>query len=241
MVAKARNSLANARSSRLSDDITRFLTRHGRTRRFPAGSEVVGENEPATTVFVLLDGEAEVLKAVEGSQPSVVATLGVGAIFGEMGLFHDLTRTGTVRAATELTAVEFANDDFLDAVTQLPELTFRLMRSLSTKVSSTNEILADSHRDRARWVVGYHLLAAGEGKDFRLDLRALAAQSGIPRASLRSVVDDLAEKGAITRLVHRGNGLVEVAVDRERLNRRLGAVTPEATDGGDGQRRVVRR
>lgn len=241
MVAKAQSSLANARSTRLSEDVTRFLTRHGRTRRFPAGAEVVGENEPATTVFVLLDGEAEVLKAVEGSQPSVVANLGVGAIFGEMGLFHDLTRTGTVRAATELTAVEFANDDFLDAVTQLPELTFRLMRSLSTKVSSTNESLADSHRDRARWVVGYHLLAGGEGQSFRLDLRALAEQSGIPRASLRSVVDELADKGAISRLVHRGNGVVEVAVDRERLNRRLGAVVPSAADDIGDQRRVVKR
>ncbi|MFP4181663.1 MAG: cyclic nucleotide-binding domain-containing protein [Thiohalospira sp.] len=241
MVTRAQNSLTSARTGRLSDDITRFLTRHGRTRRFPAGAEVVGENEPATTVFVLLDGQAEVLKSIEGSQPSVVATLGVGAIFGEMGLFHDLTRTGTVRAATELTAVEFANDDFLDAVTQLPELTFRLMRSLSTKVSSTNESLADSHRDRARWVVGYHLLAGGEGQAFRLDLRRLAEETGIPRGSLRSVVDDLAEKGAVTHLAHRGNGVVEVTVDRERLNRRLGAVTPEAPDGTGQQRPVVKR
>jgi hypothetical protein len=55
------------------------------------------------------------------------------------------------------------------------------------------------------------------------------------------VVDELADKGAISRLVHRGNGVVEVAVDRERLNRRLGAVVPSAADDIGDQRRVVKR
>jgi len=42
-------------------------------------------------------------------------------------------------------------------------------------------------------------------------------------------------------MVHRGNGLVEVSVDRQRLNRRLGAVAPEPTAGEGGQGRVVKR
>jgi CRP-like cAMP-binding protein len=69
-----------------------------------AGAILVREGEPAEHFYIILDGEAEVLKREPRSEQLVsLATLGPGEHFGETALFHAVKRTATLRSRGPMT------------------------------------------------------------------------------------------------------------------------------------------
>jgi hypothetical protein len=82
-----------------------------RRETVPAGANVFLEGQPGDRVYVVIDGTAEVL-----GDGRLVATLGPGGAFGEIAVLHDVPRTATVRAATDLDLFALARDDFLTAL-----------------------------------------------------------------------------------------------------------------------------
>jgi CRP-like cAMP-binding protein len=64
---------------------------------------LVREGEPAESFYIILSGEAEVLKREPRTQRLFpIATLGPGDHFGETALFHAVNRTATIRARTPM-------------------------------------------------------------------------------------------------------------------------------------------
>ncbi|HEV2071453.1 MAG TPA: MFS transporter [Acidimicrobiales bacterium] len=82
-----------------------------RRRRLPAGTVVFRQGDVADTFYFVDEGEAEVIGDGE-----VVATIAHGDSFGEIALLHDVPRTATVRARTDLSVLEIERHEFLDAV-----------------------------------------------------------------------------------------------------------------------------
>ncbi len=82
-----------------------------RRRSYPAGSVIVHEGDTGDSVFVVISGSADVL--AEGRP---VATIGAGDVFGEVAVLHDVPRTATVIAETEIAACELERVDFLTAM-----------------------------------------------------------------------------------------------------------------------------
>jgi CRP-like cAMP-binding protein len=82
-----------------------------RRRMFPAGSLVFEQGDHANDFYIVVDGEAEVI-----GNGAVLATLGPGDSFGEIALMHDVPRTATIRAESDLNVFELDRDAFLDAI-----------------------------------------------------------------------------------------------------------------------------
>ncbi|MBW3546982.1 MAG: cyclic nucleotide-binding domain-containing protein [Actinobacteria bacterium] len=82
-----------------------------RRRRLPAGAVVFRQGDAGDTFYFVDQGEAEVIGDGE-----VVATIAHGDFFGEIALLHDVPRTTTVRARTDLSVLEIERQEFLDAV-----------------------------------------------------------------------------------------------------------------------------
>lgn len=82
-----------------------------RRRRLPAGTVVFRQGDVADAFYFVDQGEAEVIGDGE-----VVATVAHGDFFGEIALLHDVPRTATVRARTDLSVVEVERQAFLQAV-----------------------------------------------------------------------------------------------------------------------------
>ena len=77
--------------------------------RVPAGAVVIRAGDPADALFVIVGGSA-VVTAASGA---VLATLGAGDYFGEIGIVKGVPRTATVTAATGSTLVRIEAEDFL--------------------------------------------------------------------------------------------------------------------------------
>jgi MFS family permease len=83
----------------------------------PAGTMVVREGDPADALYVLRDGAVEVTAEAPGR---VLATIGPGGWFGELGLLEGVPRTATVTTREPSVLVRIDGAAFLEALTAAP-------------------------------------------------------------------------------------------------------------------------
>jgi uncharacterized protein YhbP (UPF0306 family) len=92
------------------------------TTQVGPGEVIVRQGGPADKFFIIVDGEAEVLREEDG-ETETVNVLGRGDFFGEIGILRDLPRTATVRSVTPVTLLSMDRDAFRSLVAQSLETT----------------------------------------------------------------------------------------------------------------------
>jgi CRP-like cAMP-binding protein len=83
------------------------IEKAGREMHFPAGAELVVENDEAGRFFLIVEGTVEVRIGGESR-----ATLGPGAAVGELALIDGGSRSATVKAASDLRTFSLASWSF---------------------------------------------------------------------------------------------------------------------------------
>jgi MFS family permease len=86
------------------------------SQRVSPGADVVTQGNSGERFYVIAEGDVDVTH--DGRH---VQTLGPGGYFGEIALLHDVPRTATVTARTELLLYSLEREAFLAAVTGHPE------------------------------------------------------------------------------------------------------------------------
>ena len=106
-------------------------------RTFAAGEILLPENERTGTLYVLIEGEVEVLKG----DLQVYLASDPGATFGEISALLDIPHTATVKTVTASRAYVVADAaSFLKA---RPEVALALARLLARRLYSVTTYLAD--------------------------------------------------------------------------------------------------
>jgi CRP-like cAMP-binding protein len=214
----------------LSRNITDFLTSYGRKKNHIQGHVLAHEGEMSSTVYIVLDGEAEILKQDKGGNQNVIARVGRGTILGEMGVFLDQKRTGTIRAATDLTVLEFTNENFLNALKRIPELSFRMFKSLSTKIANSNETMVVQSSNQNLLTVGIALLDLKPPKvinnlgQVTVHPTQMSQETGIERKTIRNVIEQFKGKKYVTAVSVTYDGSMLLTVDFPRLGKYLKAL-----------------
>ena len=97
-----------------------------------AGHTLIREGELAHEFFVIRDGAANVIR-----DNRVVAVLGPGDFFGEIGLVGKPFRTATVVAGSELDLVVVARREFRTLLSRFPAFASVVLSAGSRRVVST--------------------------------------------------------------------------------------------------------
>lgn len=131
----------------LSDEVLVHLSAELSVTTPDAGATVFREGEPAREMFVLINGEMEVLKRSQGGVEARVAMLGPGDWFGEMSILDVQPRSATVRALAPSRLVRITAAD-LDSlyrydVKSYAIIVLNLARELSRRLRVADGILAD--------------------------------------------------------------------------------------------------
>lgn len=95
----------------------------------PAGKVLCREGDTGSEFFVIVEGEAEVLK--DGRR---VNTLAPGDFFGEIALVERTTRTATVTALTPLRFFVLTRQSFLALLEHSPGVERKVLRALARRV-----------------------------------------------------------------------------------------------------------
>jgi Cyclic nucleotide-binding domain/FHA domain len=109
---------------------------------FEPGEIVIQEGTKGTSAFIVLSGAVEVLKR-SGDKDIVVATLGEGQVFGEMGLIEDRPRSATVKAMTELRLQVISREGFNELLQKKPSVLIPIIKSLFERLRQASEMLAE--------------------------------------------------------------------------------------------------
>jgi len=131
----------------LSDDVLEHLAKTLKPIQLAPGDLVFREGEPAHEMYVLLDGEVEVLKRSRGGRDHRVALLGPTDCFGEMSVVDMQPRSATVRAVAPSRLLRMSTED-MDALYRhdlksYALVTLNIARDLSRRLRVTDGLLAD--------------------------------------------------------------------------------------------------
>lgn len=78
----------------------------------PDGTAVVGQGDVGDRLYIVKEGEAEVVARSENGEETELAQLSKGDYFGEIALLRDVPRTATVRAKGPLELYSLEREDF---------------------------------------------------------------------------------------------------------------------------------
>lgn len=86
----------------------RYVNDHYELKWYPAGFFIIEQGEPAASLFLILSGEADVIREGSDGRQEHLATIGTGRFFGEEGIAHRAPRNAHVVAASDVTCLVFS-------------------------------------------------------------------------------------------------------------------------------------
>ena len=114
---------------------------------FGPGECLFKYNDVSDSVYVILEGEVDVVRDEDPENITKLATIGKNNIMGEMGVFLDVPRTASLIAKEQVQALRIPANRFLKLVTHNPEIALEVMRQLSKKIIFTSELEVESKNE----------------------------------------------------------------------------------------------
>jgi CRP-like cAMP-binding protein len=130
----------------LSNEELDYVADLSRPKTVSAGQVIFEEGELGDAVYVIANGEAEVVRRDASGKPVTIATLGQGQFFGEMSLIDKEYRSATVKAKSDCTLLHLTAENLTTFRKQHRDgFTFviiNIARMLSARLREANTRLA---------------------------------------------------------------------------------------------------
>jgi CRP/FNR family transcriptional regulator, cyclic AMP receptor protein len=195
----------------------------GIPRSFPRETRIFHEGDPGDACYIVREGSARVTREHPDGRAITLATLGPGAIFGELAMLDGERRSASVEATENTELVALPASDVRKLIREHPEMAEKLVVALTRRLREANErISRQSFQTVPSRVAGVlnQLLAdeavtpmVRDGVTIRLRQADLAQLAGTSRESVSRFLATL-ERAGVVRV---GRGMVTV-LEPERLD-----------------------
>jgi CRP/FNR family transcriptional regulator, cyclic AMP receptor protein len=195
----------------------------GIPRSFPRETRIFHEGDPGDACYIVREGSARVTREHPDGRAITLATLGPGAIFGELAMLDGERRSASVETTENTELVALPASDVRKLIREHPEMAEKLVVALTRRLREANErISRQSFQTVPSRVAGVlnQLLAdeavtpmVRDGVTIRLRQADLAQLAGTSRESVSRFLATL-ERAGVVRV---GRGMVTV-LEPERLD-----------------------
>ena len=115
----------------------RLLAFGARWYKASPGEYVFHKNDdPTDGAYMVIDGEADLLLPIDGEGDKLIATVGAGALVGELGLIRSEPRALDMRAKSELSCLRIGEEEFMAVVENDAATAFRLLQVVAGYVKT---------------------------------------------------------------------------------------------------------
>lgn len=118
------------------------MTSAGLGKVYKDGDEIICEGDDGHCMFVVQEGEVEVIMNGDEDQEIRLGVRGEGEFFGEMAIFDRDVRSATVRALGDARVLTVDKKNFMRRVHEDPSLAFRLVETMSRRIRELGEEVA---------------------------------------------------------------------------------------------------
>jgi small-conductance mechanosensitive channel len=124
----------------LNEEQSAELARLSKLVEFVRGSNLMQQNDPGASMFIILEGAARVSVLGQNNDPREVAVLAAGDVVGEMSLMTGAPRNATVTALTRLRVLEITKSPIEILLKSSPELLQRFSHVLAKRAQEREAI-----------------------------------------------------------------------------------------------------
>ncbi len=212
-----------------------------------SGACLTRQGQPADCALIMESGNADVLTVLPGGGEAIVATLGAGAVLGEMALLESGTRSATVIARSQVSGYSVERESFRMLLAQRNNAAFQIqkritltlcrrLRELNAKILDNDS--SDSAAPALHERTGGGTRRAVPGFDWRafLPVLPLFRRFGPPEVEAFSQLAAVTELERGEQLFEQGTpstacyvvvrGAVEIANTRNGRRHRIGILGP---------------
>ncbi len=122
----------------LDENALRLLTEKGEQKSFGKNSVVVLENEPGSSLYVIIKGKLKVSRLSYGGKETILTILKKSDIFGEMAIFDDYHNSARVTAVEDSVLFILDGAEFLNLLKEHLEIALTLMKELVARIRSAD-------------------------------------------------------------------------------------------------------
>jgi CRP-like cAMP-binding protein len=107
---------------------------------FSAGERIFAQGELGTEMFIIQEGEVEIIKHI-GGESHILSRLEKGDFFGEMAILEAMPRTADAVARSDVKVVAINGSRFDEMLRKNPEVAVRIIRKYSKRLREANTLL----------------------------------------------------------------------------------------------------
>ena len=200
-------SLATLRNvpmfERVPDAELEHLARVACYRKVPRGTTIVRAGDSTDSFYILISGSIKVLNSDEEGREVILAILGAGEFFGEMGVIDGSPRSADVLSIEPCELLVIAKPEFRRMLTEHADVAFYLMRSLVQRLREADRKIESLALMDVFGRVANLLLEFSEMQEGRrivtrkLTKQDIAKMIGASREMVSRVMKDLETSGYI--------------------------------------------
>lgn len=143
-------------------DVVERLASGAAERTFQPGETVFQEGSTGREIYLILEGQVEVVKGSEGEE-MLLARRGPGDVLGEMGFIEASPRFATVRALGQARLLELSEQGIQFALAEHTHLLYRTIQVLSARLRESElHMLADLQHKNRELAQAYQELKAAQ-------------------------------------------------------------------------------
>ncbi|HWM43135.1 MAG TPA: cyclic nucleotide-binding domain-containing protein [Burkholderiales bacterium] len=185
------------------EDQLRMLTMVVTRKSAPRSTTVMAGGDPTDSLYIVLSGRLKVMMSDSEGKEVILAILGPGEFFGEMGLIDDEPRSATVITIEPCELLSIAKRDFKKSLAENFDMSMAVMRGLVKRLREADRkigslALLDVYGRVARLLLDMSENVDGEKVvTKRLPKQDIAKMIGASREMVSRVMKDLQTGGYI--------------------------------------------
>jgi CRP/FNR family transcriptional regulator, cyclic AMP receptor protein len=123
-----------------------LLAQEGLVHDFAPDAWIVREGDAGHSLFIIVQGEVEVIKHAESPHPCVLARLHEGTFFGELCVVDPVPRAASIRACTQVRVIEIKSATLYHLYQKLPDqyaiVLLNIARDMARRLRNVDEAYA---------------------------------------------------------------------------------------------------
>src|SRR5215210_5347701 len=142
----------------LDPDEMATILEAGRLRRIRSGAVFFHQDQPATSLYVLIEGRVKFTQVTADGQQVILRVIGPGEMFGTVAALGDAVHPATAEANVDCVALGWRSEVVADLMERFPRLTLNALRFMAGRLKEFQDRYREMATERAERRIARTLL-----------------------------------------------------------------------------------